>query len=67
MVWAMFWGTGKRSELYIIDRDFESKKNRYFAVSYIKVLDAMLPGHYINDLYFMQDNALIHTAKKVKQ
>jgi hypothetical protein len=67
MVWAMFWGTGKRSELYIIDRDFESKKNGYSAASYIEVLDAMLPGHYTDDLYFMQDNALIHTAKKVKQ
>jgi hypothetical protein len=57
MVWAMFWGEGECSELFIIDRNFESKKNSYSANSYIKVLDAMLPGNYNDDLYFMQDNA----------
>jgi len=53
MVWAMFWGYGERSELYIMDRDFESKKHRYSATSYIEVLEAMLPSHYREDLYFM--------------
>ena len=67
MVWAMFWGHGKRSKLYIMDRDFESKKGGYSAAFYIEVLDAMLPGNYTEDLYFMQDNAPIHTANKVKQ
>jgi hypothetical protein len=67
MVWAMFWGDGKHSELYIIDRDFEAKKHGYSANSYIEVLDAILPGHYTDDLYFMQDNAPIHIANKVKK
>ena len=53
MVWAMFWGNGERSELYVLDRDFESKKEGYSANSYIKVLDAMLLRHYCEDLYFI--------------
>ncbi|EPE35602.1 hypothetical protein GLAREA_11302 [Glarea lozoyensis ATCC 20868] len=36
MVWAMFWGNGERTPLYIIDRDFESKKQGYSASSYIE-------------------------------
>lgn len=67
IVWAMFWGEGERSELFIMDCDFESKKHGYSANSYIEVLDAMLPGNYNDDLYFMQDNAPIHTANKVKK
>ena len=39
MVWDMFWGSGQ-SSLYIMDRDFESKKFGYSANSYIEVLDA---------------------------
>jgi hypothetical protein len=63
----MFWGEGECSELFIMDRDFESKKNGYSTNSYIEVLDAMLPRNYNDDLYFMQDNALIHIANKVKK
>ena len=40
MVWAAFWGFGNRTPLYIIDRDFESKKGGFSANSYIEVLDA---------------------------
>jgi len=65
MVWAAFWGFGNRILLYIMDRDFKSKKNRFLANLYIEVLDAN--ARYINDnLVFMQDNASIHTAEKVK-
>ena len=39
MVWGAFWDLG-RTNLYIIDRDFESKKYGYSANSYIEVLDA---------------------------
>jgi hypothetical protein len=67
MVWAIFWGDGKRSELYIMDRNFEAKKYSYFANSYIKVLDAMLPGYYTDDLYFIQDNFPIYIVNKVKK
>ena len=65
MVQGCFWGTG-RTDLYILDRDFESKKHGYSANSYIEVLDAELAGHYQPSLIFMQDNALIHTAHKVQ-
>jgi hypothetical protein len=39
MVWAMFWDNG-RSNLYIMDRDFESQKYGYSANSYLEVLEA---------------------------
>ena len=67
MVWAMFQGDGQRLELFIIDYDFESKKHGYSANSYIKVLNVIFPGNYIDNLYFIQDNALIYTANKVKK
>jgi hypothetical protein len=72
MVWASFWDTG-RSSLYIMDRDFESKKHGYSAESYLEVLDAQVAPIFKElaqngDNYdFMQDNASIHTAKKVKE
>jgi transposase InsO family protein len=69
MVWGAFWDT-RRSNLYIIDRDFESAKHGYSAESYLEVLEAevrpifstLAPGY-----EFMQDNASIHTAGKVKE
>ena len=65
MVWAAFWGNGNRTPLYIIDRDFESKKEGFTTNSYIEVLDAH--AQYMSDnTCFMQDNASIHTAQKVK-
>ena len=65
MVWAAFWGFGNKTPLYIMERDFESKKNRFSANSYIDMLDANV--QYIEEgLCFMQDNAFIHTAQKVK-
>ena len=39
MVWGCFWDHG-RSDLYVMDRDFESKKHGYSARSYLQVLDA---------------------------
>ena len=41
IVWGCFWDT-RRTSLYLIDRDFESKKHRYSANSYLKVLDAIV-------------------------
>ncbi len=69
MVQGCFWDDG-RSSLYIIDRDFESKKHRYFAKSYLEVLNAKVASIYASlDLgyLFMQDNASIYTAIKVKE
>ena len=65
MVWGMVWWS-KRSSLYIINRDFEAKKHEYSTNSYIKVLDAQVARHYTDDLWFVHDNAPIHTANKVK-
>lgn len=65
MVWGCFWwadGEVKRSDLYIMDRDFASKKNGYSARSYLEVLNARLPSCWSPGLIFMQDNAPIHKA-----
>ena len=64
MVWGCFWGA-RRSELYILDRDFESAKFRYSANSYLEVLEDQIPKCQSPGLQFIQDNALIHKAKKV--
>jgi hypothetical protein len=68
MVYAAFWDTG-RTQLYIMDRDFESKKHGYSANSYVEVLiDPVLYWYRKLDrgYIFMQDNASIYTAGKIK-
>ncbi len=65
MIWGAFWGSG-RSDLYLLDRDFESKKHGYSAVSYIQILDHNLAGIWEPGLVFMQDNASIHRVRKSK-
>src|SRR5258706_5840313 len=67
MVWGAFWGNGKRCPLFVLARDFESKKHGYSAQSYIEVLEARLLEYYRDDLIFMQDNAPIHTAGLVTE
>jgi hypothetical protein len=70
MVWGCFWGTEEgteRSELYILNRDFESKKHGYSAVSYLEVLEDQIPKCFQPGMTFMQDNASIHTARVVRQ
>ena len=65
MVSAAFWGDRERSDLLILERDFESKKQGYSANSYLALLEDLVLPNYMNDLIFMQDNAPIHTARKV--
>lgn len=69
MVWGCFWDFG-RSDLYILDRDFESKKQGYSANSYLAVLNDQVSPYYADledpGYIFMQDNARIHTAHKVR-
>ena len=48
----------------ILERDFESKKHGYSANSYLALLEDLVIPNYTNDLIFIQDNALIYTAKK---
>jgi transposase len=52
-----------------MDRDFESANHGYSADSYLEVLEAELAPIYLTlppGYVFMQDNASIHTAYKVK-
>jgi hypothetical protein len=52
-----------------MDRDFESQKHGYSAESYLEVLDAEVGPHYTIlglEYTFMQDNASIRTAYKVR-
>ena len=70
MVQACFWfiaGQICRSSLYILDRDFASKKHGYSARSYLEVLNDQLPTCWQPGLIFMHDNAPIHTARSVTQ
>jgi hypothetical protein len=70
MVWGSFWDYG-RSDLYILDRDFESKKHGYSANSYLVVLNDQVKPYYDDHedpgYIFMQDNASIHTAHVVRR
>lgn len=65
MVWAAIWGGG-RSQLVRLKADSEAAKKGFTANSYIEVLDDHLLDFYQPDMTFQQDNAPIHTAKKVK-
>jgi hypothetical protein len=64
IVWGVFWDI-RRSSCYIINRDFESKKHRYSAKSYLEVLNAEIELIFeeLDEGYiFMQDNTSIHKA-----
>ena len=68
MVWGCFWDNG-RMNLYIMDHDFESAKYGYSAESYLEVLEAEVVPTYTllkKGYKFMQDNASIHMAHKVR-
>jgi transposase len=64
MIWGAIYGEG-RSDVVIMDRDPDSAKSGYTANSYIAVLEDQIPRCYEPGRIFMQDNARIHTAKKV--
>ena len=53
MVSVAFWGNGERSDLLILERDFESKKHRYSANSYLALLKDLIIPNYTDDLIFM--------------
>jgi hypothetical protein len=67
MVSTAFWGNKQRFNLLILERDFELKKHKYSANSYLALLKNLVIPNYTNDLIFMQDNTLIYTAKTVKK
>ena len=64
MVWGAIWLRG-RSDLMIMTRDETIKRNGYSANSYINVLNQALPRCWSLGIKFMQDNAPIHTVKKI--
>lgn len=49
-----------------MERDIDAKKNGYTQNSYLKVLEDNIPTLWEPGLIFMQDNAPIHTAKRIK-
>jgi len=67
MIWAAFSGAYGRSHLVVMERDPDSARGGYSAASYLAVLNDQMERIYEPDLIFMQDNAPIHTARKVKQ
>jgi hypothetical protein len=67
MYWGVFWGNGEYCPLFILERNWKSKKYRYSANSYIEVLENRVLEYYYNGLIFMQDNAPIYTATKVRE
>jgi hypothetical protein len=66
MIWDAIYGDG-RSDIVIMDRDPDSEKSGYTANSYLAVLNDQLPRTWQPGMTFMQDNASIHTAQKVKK
>ena len=65
MIWRAFWDS-ERSNLYLLDRDFEFKKHDYSAVFYIQILNHNLTSIWESELMFMQNNASIHRVRKSK-
>ena len=66
MVWGAIW-VSERLDIYIINRDLESKKEGYSHKSYIDVLNDQLPIIWSPGIIFMQDNAPIHIANAIRQ
>jgi hypothetical protein len=53
--------------LLLLECDEESERGGYSANSYLKILKEEMPKCFEPGRIFMQDNASIHTAKKVTQ
>lgn len=61
----MIW-KGGRSELIIMERDPDAKRQGYSAKSYLRTLEEGLLPHYDETRHFQQDNAGIHRAAVVE-
>ena len=66
MFWAAF-GFKCKSNLVVIEGDKDAKRRGIIIKVYIKVLREYLPTILEHDSVFMQDNAPIHKAYKVKE
>jgi hypothetical protein len=69
MVWGSIWvderGRARRSNLVIIERDFDAPRRGYSAQSYIEALTKGLLPHWRRSHLFMQDGAGIHRARVI--
>lgn len=70
MIWGSIWlddrGHPRRSPLIIMERDTEAPRHGYSADSYVEALrEGRLPNYRPGQI-FMQDNAGIHRARKVR-
>jgi transposase len=59
---ACFSGAPGRCDLQVMECDETSRRSGYTAASYIKVLEEVIPQQYEQGMFFLQDNAKIHTA-----
>ena len=66
MIWAGIW-LGDRSNIHFLRRDESSKHGGYSAASYQEVLEEQVPQIYELGMIWQQDNASIHTARKIKK
>jgi hypothetical protein len=71
MVWASIWvderGCARKSDLVIMDCDFNAPKHGYSSQSYLEALRKGLLPYWHPTQLFMQDNARIHTSRVVQQ
>lgn len=65
MMWGCIW-KGGRSDLVVMERDPNAKRNGYTANSYLKVLRETLLPLYDGTRDFQHDNAPIHGAQAVQ-
>jgi hypothetical protein len=59
---ACFSGAPGRCDLQVMECDETSRRSGYTAALYIKVLEEVIPQQYEQGMFFLQDNAKIHTA-----
>ena len=62
----LFWNISKFN-LYALERNFESKKYKYSAKFYPRVLNNNLFEIYKLGVIFIQDNIIIYTERKMRQ
>jgi DDE superfamily endonuclease len=66
----MIWGAiyrDRRLDIVIMERDSDSEMSGYISNSYLTILSEQIPRTWQLSMMFMQNNARIHTAKKVKK
>ena len=66
MIWGAIYRNG-RSDVVIMERDPAADKSGYTANSYLTVLNDQIPRTWQPEMIFMQDNAPIHAAKKIRE